>query len=77
MKKPAAFTIALLMFFTLSAPAVAANEAVRLSGTQVNNTESVWRVEETVWYFRTYNGQPQRRLWSITYAYWKTDWIPV
>lgn len=30
--------------------------------------------EQTEWYYRTYNGNKQRRLWSITYGKWLTDW---
>lgn len=30
--------------------------------------------EQTEWYYRTYNGHRQRRLWSITYGKWLTDW---
>ena len=33
--------------------------------------------EETMWYFRNYNGQLQKRLWSITEGKWLTDWINV
>jgi len=33
------------------------------------------RVEEFKWYYRTYNGVCQMRLWSVTYGYWVTDWI--
>lgn len=34
------------------------------------------RAEETEWVFReTDDGLLQMRLWSITYGYWKTDWI--
>ena len=33
--------------------------------------------EETVWYTRIYNGKVQRRLWSITYGEWLTDWEDV
>ncbi|MCI9317734.1 MAG: hypothetical protein HFF67_06815 [Oscillospiraceae bacterium] len=31
--------------------------------------------EETTWYVRIYNGQPQKRLWSNTRGIWLTDWI--
>ena len=34
------------------------------------------RVEEFKWYYRTYEGQCQRRLWSVTYGHWVTDWLP-
>ena len=30
--------------------------------------------EQTEWKYRTYNGHRQRRLWSITYGKWLTDW---
>lgn len=34
--------------------------------------------EETEWYYRiTDTGLFQRRLWSLTYGYWKTDWITI
>lgn len=32
------------------------------------------RAEETEWVIRWYNGLIQKRLWSITYGYWLTDW---
>ncbi|MGM9640783.1 MAG: hypothetical protein ACI3V3_05405 [Faecousia sp.] len=33
------------------------------------------RAEETVWYYRQYNGKLQKRLWSNTENKWLTDWI--
>ncbi len=33
--------------------------------------------EETLWRTRIYNGMFQKRLWSITYGKWLTDWIDV
>ncbi len=33
--------------------------------------------EETIWYTRRYNGKRQKRLWSITYQRWLTDWIDI
>lgn len=33
------------------------------------------RQEEFMWFYRDYNGVEQKRLWSITYGYWVTDWI--
>lgn len=35
------------------------------------------RAEEVKWYTRTYNGKLQRRLWSVTYGIWLTDWMDV
>lgn len=30
---------------------------------------------ETQWYYRIYDGHMQKRLWSITYGIWLTDWV--
>jgi hypothetical protein len=30
--------------------------------------------EETQWYYRVIDGRVQRRLWSISYNKWITDW---
>ena len=38
---------------------------------------AVARAEEFRWYFRTRDGVEEMRLWSLTYQYWVTDWIPV
>lgn len=35
------------------------------------------RGEETMWYYAYNNGVLQKRLWSLTYAKWLTDWIDV
>ena len=39
--------------------------------------EGQTREEEFMWFYRTYNGVEQKRLWSITYGHWVTDWIDV
>lgn len=31
--------------------------------------------EQTEWFFRIHNGYYEKRLWSITYGKWLTDWI--
>lgn len=35
------------------------------------------RSEVSKWYYRNYEGIKQKRLWSVTYGYWKTDWMSV
>lgn len=32
------------------------------------------QTEETEWYVRWHEGRRQRRLWSITYERWLTEW---
>lgn len=31
--------------------------------------------EQTMWFTREVNGKKQKRLWSVTYGKWLTDWI--
>lgn len=38
------------------------------------NTDVVINAEETEWRFRVVDGRLQKRLWSITYNRWLTDW---
>lgn len=35
------------------------------------------QAEEKVWCVRVHNGRRQKRLWSITYERWLTDWIDI
>jgi hypothetical protein len=39
--------------------------------------EEPTREEALMWFFRTYNGMRQKRLWSLTYQHWVTDWIDI
>ncbi len=32
------------------------------------------QAEETEWHYRVVDGKLQKRLWSITYAKWLTEW---
>lgn len=45
-----------------------------LSIQEINLSE---RVNEVVWKYRTYNGKRQKRLWSVTYQKWLSDWVDV
>ena len=37
--------------------------------------EEQTREEVLMWFYRMHNGIQQKRLWSVTYGYWITDWI--
>lgn len=41
----------------------------------ISYTEFSARAEQTEWKHRVYNGKLQKRLWSITYNKWLTDWM--
>ena len=42
---------------------------------EVKGDEEPGRSEEFMWFYRIHNGVQQKRLWSLTYGYWATDWI--
>ena len=71
MKKLRTAVTAILLCALLSAPAYAVYDSVTPVSTE---SASVARAEETQWYFRNYNGILQKRLWSITYMKWLTEW---
>ncbi|MEA4895793.1 MAG: hypothetical protein VB064_11095 [Oscillospiraceae bacterium] len=74
MKKPLLFFFALLMTMSV----VATNAlAADIPLVELNGSIITPQSEETEWVTRYYNGVLQRRLWSITYAKWLTDWINV
>lgn len=77
MKKIVALLLSTLMLLT-SAAALEYDSGV----SQADQTASIEnpiepQAEQTVWYTRHYNGKRQKRLWSITYRRWLTDWIDV
>lgn len=73
MKKFVIWLFVLIMAFVMNAvPALAAADAAIAANAQ---TEISPRAEETVWVVRYVDGKRQRRLWSLTYEYWLTDWM--
>lgn len=40
----------------------------------VEDGGAVIYAEQTEWRYRVVDGKPQKRLWSITYGIWLTDW---
>ena len=78
MKKIVCLILALVMCFSLSATALA--EAINTPEEEeisaaVIVPEDQPKAEETKWYYRVVdNYYVQRRLWSITYRKWLTEW---
>ena len=80
MKRLISLILALVMCFSLSTAALADFSDAPGSEAQTEETgkPEPSRPEETKWYYRiTEDGLVQRRLWSLTYGYWKTDWITI
>ncbi len=68
---------ALLLCFSLSSPAFADDTTIEVPPVAEAASEIQPRAEETEWVVRIYNGRVEKRLWSITYGKWLTDWIDV
>lgn len=76
MKKIVSLLLLLLVIFSISVPAFAATSqpgtSVKLAAPSVDDPNA----EQTVWFVRDNNGILEKRLWSLTYRKWLTDWIP-
>lgn len=79
MKKLISLLLALALCFSLASGIVAHADGASddaKPGFSTSDPSNPMRPEETKWYYRiTDDGLLQMRLWSITYGYWKTDWI--
>ncbi len=85
MKRILTLCIALTMSFSAVFSSVAFADEAKIgyslsiageSTTYLNSTVQP-QAEQTKWYYREYNGNIEKRLWSITYGKWLTDWIYV
>lgn len=75
MKKIICAILLIAMFLSLSVTALA---DFSTPSEYTETIEENTRAEETEWVYRiTDDGLLQMRLWSITYGYWKTDWITI
>jgi len=77
MKK--ALTMVLVTISLLSFPLVthAAELGVPTNAVILAEDSEIAEQEVTTWYYRVNNGVLEKRLWSVTYGYWKTDWAPL
>ena len=80
MKRFISLILALVICLCFSALAFAespeATEEEKGEELVISGDQTRW--EETEWYYRiTGDGLVQKRLWSITYGYWLTDWITI
>lgn len=79
MKRIISLILTLMMCLSFSVSAFAESpDVLKETGEILVNSGEQTRAEETEWYYRiTGDGLVQMRLWSITYGYWKTDWITI
>lgn len=79
MKKFISLLLSLLLLVSLCAPAFAdfTNDPAQAEITSTEKDPGPMRPEETEWYYRIADGLFQKRLWSLTYGYWLTDWITI
>lgn len=74
MKRIISFLLVFVFCFSLSVMAVADYSCESEQVSIISPVGDENRAEETTWVIRRYNGLIQRRLWSITYGIWLTDW---
>ena len=77
MKGKRIVTIIVLLILLTSLLPLSVNAAALQSKETELVEEEILRAEQTEWYYRINNGVLEKRLWSITYGRWLTDWIPV
>ncbi|MBR3018771.1 MAG: hypothetical protein IKH57_17095 [Clostridia bacterium] len=77
MKVKRTITIIVLLVLLTSLLPLSVNAAALQSKETELVEEEIQRAEQTQWYYRINNGVLEKRLWSITYQRWLTDWIPV
>lgn len=81
MKKLVSLLLALILILSLSVTAYAEATEIPVEDDIVSvspDPSNPPRLEETCWYYRTTeSGLFQKRLWSLTYGYWLTDWITI
>lgn len=75
MKKIRIIFLALIICFALANPILADNDQAEITPCNISG-DAVPLTEQTRWYYRDNNGITEKRLWSITYGVWLTDWIP-
>ena len=76
MKVKRIVTVIVLLVLLTSLLPLSVNAAALSKETEIVE-EEIQRAEQTQWYYRINNGIPEKRLWSITYQRWLTDWIPI
>lgn len=78
MKRIITLLLAVLLLYS-AVPFAYAEEAVEPPATAVADSGDAGIMplaEETKWVFKNINGVDCKRLWSLTYGKWLTDWIP-
>jgi len=65
------FSTSMLMMSLLSISHIAYAQEININST---NEDIVVLAEQTEWYYRVVDGYLQRRLWSLTWGKWLTEW---
>ncbi|MBU5432903.1 hypothetical protein [Intestinimonas sp. MSJ-38] len=73
MKKKLAFLLIFTGIFSLFCVNTMAYEHNEKEIEKIESMEPY--AEQFEWYYRQYEGKTQKRLWSVTYSRWVTDWI--
>jgi len=74
MKRIFCLLFVFIICITISIPAFADYPNDDVYQITSETSEGNTRAEETTWVYWKHDGIVERRLWSITYGYWLTDW---
>lgn len=78
MKKKTIRCIILSMLLTLMFSMAAYGAEIQgAAAIAPGESQTVTKAEQVRWCYRIKNGVKQKRLWSVTYGRWKTDWINI
>ena len=77
MKRKLILLMCIMSILIVEVPVCASGgSSMDMSVNTVLNSNEV-KINQTKWYYRTYNGREQKRLWSITEGKWLTDWMDI
>ena len=77
MKRKLMLLMCIMSILSVEVPVCASgSSSMDMSVNTVLNSKEV-KINQTKWYYRTYNGREQKRLWSITEGKWLTDWMDI
>ncbi|MDE6977666.1 MAG: hypothetical protein K2P13_11875 [Lachnospiraceae bacterium] len=71
------YLISISVFFTAMPANALAAKSQNYKILRFNNKGILPHAEETEWHYRLVDGKWQKRLWSVTYGVWLTDWMPL
>lgn len=77
MRKLSLLIVALALCICSVTPALATNTPTLVPKDTLTTSNVSTRAEQTEWRYQYIDGRLSKRLWSLTYNRWLTDWEPI